>query len=175
MSIAMNPQSIVILVAIPLILWRMYYRIKRLVGRQVSRRGRHLVTVVLFPLIALLLLFAARFAPIAVAALAGGACVGTGLALYGLRLTRFEKTTEGMFYTPNAHLGVALSMLMIGRILYRIFEIATTTAAQRSADADFARHPLTLVIFGMMVGYYVVYALGVLRWRAGKLKIGTHL
>ena len=41
------------------------------------------------------------------------------LGILGLRLTRFETTGEGMLYTPSAHLGIALSTLLVGRIVYR--------------------------------------------------------
>lgn len=41
------------------------------------------------------------------------------LGVYGLRLTRFERTPTGLFYTPNAHLGIALSLLLVLRLGYR--------------------------------------------------------
>jgi hypothetical protein len=31
--------------------------------------------------------------------------------------------------------------------------------------ADFVRCPLTVAIFGTLAGYYVTYAIGLLRWR----------
>jgi hypothetical protein len=30
---------------------------------------------------------------------------------------------------------------------------------------DFTRSPLTLLIFGVLAGYYMTYAVGLLRWR----------
>jgi hypothetical protein len=30
---------------------------------------------------------------------------------------------------------------------------------------DFARSPLTLGVFGLLAGYYIAYAVGLLRWR----------
>ena len=32
---------------------------------------------------------------------------------------------------------------------------------------DFAASPLTLGIFGLLAGYYVTYAIGLVRWRLG--------
>ena len=34
--------------------------------------------------------------------------------------TKFEVTPQGMFYTPNAHIGIALSLLFVGRVIYRM-------------------------------------------------------
>jgi len=47
--------------------------------------------------------------------LVAGAGFGAALGLYGLRLTKFEQTAQGLFYTPSAHLGIALSLLFVGR------------------------------------------------------------
>jgi hypothetical protein len=33
------------------------------------------------------------------------------------------------------------------------------------SNPDFARSPLTLLVFGMLAAYYTTYAAGVLRWR----------
>jgi hypothetical protein len=37
--------------------------------------------------------------------------------------------------------------------------------AARAPDV-FARSPLTLAIFGLLAGYYVAYAIGLVRWRS---------
>jgi hypothetical protein len=33
------------------------------------------------------------------------------------------------------------------------------------AAAAFARSPLTLAVFGLLAGYYIAYAVGLLHWR----------
>jgi hypothetical protein len=81
-----------------------------------------------------------------------------------LRLTKFERAPEGLFYTPNAHIGIALSLLLVGRILWRVGQVYAGIATG-GTPADFARTPLTLVIFGTMAGYYVRYAIGLIAWR----------
>lgn len=158
------PASTLVLIALlPLIAWRMYSRFRRLVGRQRLSRIRPWITLTLFPLIVVLLAFAAwshaeREATL-VAGLAGGALLG----VYGLRKTRFEPTPQGLFYTPNAHIGIALSLLFAGRIAWRLFEVYA--AGPQQQPPDFARSPLTLVVFGLLAGYYVAYAIGLVRWR----------
>ena len=36
--------------------------------------------------------------------------------------------------------------------------------AEAPSSEDFARSPLTLAIFGTLAGYYVAYAIGLIRW-----------
>jgi hypothetical protein len=161
----LNTPTIVLLALTPLVVWRIYARVRRMVGRQRLSRVRPWVPVVLFPVLVLLLAFASRQHPLALASLAGGLLAGSLLALYGLRLTRFEPTAQGLFYTPNAYLGSALSLLLVGRILYRLVEIYADGLAAADIHSDFARSPATLAIFGTLAGYYVAYAVGLLRWR----------
>jgi hypothetical protein len=161
-----NTPSIVLLALVPLIAWRLYSRVRRMIGRQRLSRIRPWIPVCLIPLLVLLLAFVSREHPIALAALAGGLAAGGVLALYGLRLTRFERTAQGLFYTPNAYLGVALSLLLVGRVLYRLIQVYSGDALT-AASSDFVRSPATLAIFGTLAGYYVAYAIGLLRWRYG--------
>lgn len=159
----MTPPTVVVLVAIPLVAWRMVSRTRRLVGRQRSHASRHWTTVVAFPAMLVLLALGAASHGAALAALAGGVAAGGALGILGLRLTRFERTAQGWFYTPNAHIGIALSVLFAARIAWRIVQVELHGAAP--GGAQFASSPLTLVVFGMLAAYYTVYAAGVLRWR----------
>lgn len=175
MAATMNPQSMVMLAIIPFIAWRMYVKARRVIGRQLSRPWRHWFAVIFLPLILGLFGWVAAKNPLSLASLAGGIVAGAALAVYGLHLTRFEKTNEGMFYTPNTLIGISLTVMFIGRVLYRFSEIAMAGGTPPAdGGADFARHPLTLVIFGLLFAYYLTYSSGLLRWRAGKLSIGTH-
>jgi hypothetical protein len=160
---ALPPSTLVFAALIPLIAWRLYSRVRRLIGRQRSRAWRHWVAVVLFPLLAAMLALAAAHSPLALGVLVGGLVAGAALGLWGLRLTRFERTAEGFFYTPSAHIGIALSVLVVARVGWRLFEMQS--GALHAGGPDFARSPLTLAIFGMLAGYYAIYAAGLLRWR----------
>jgi hypothetical protein len=160
-----------------LVVWRIYSRIKRMVGRQRLSRVRPWLTVVLFPLLAGLLLLASLDQPEASGALVGGVVLGCALGWYGLRLTKFEASPIGLFYTPNAHLGIALSLLLIGRLAYRAVQVYAAHGSFQADSATFAGSPLTLVIFGTLAGYYVAYAAGLLRWkhRAGVGGFAAHV
>jgi hypothetical protein len=151
---------------IPLVLWRLYARVRRHIGRQRSRAWRHWFGVVFFPLLAALLALAALGRPLAEAALAAGVVGGAVLAIVALRLAKFERTEEGFFYTPNAYIGVGITLLLIGRVLYRFTQIYGADAqALAASNAEFGRSPLTLALVGLLVGYYTVFAGGLLRWR----------
>ncbi len=147
---------------IALIAWRLYARIKRNIGRQRLSHVRPWITLVVFPLVIGLIAVGTLSAPLKEEALAGGILLGVALGVLGQRLTRYEVTPEGLFYTPSAHLGIALSTLFICRIAYRF-------AVQGfPGDGGFATRqpitPLTLVILGTLAGYYCTYAVGLLRW-----------
>jgi hypothetical protein len=157
--------SLIFIALVPLIAWRLYSRIRRLIGRQQSKLWRHRAAAILFPLLILMLGAGAIFSPLAIGALAAGIATGVGLSIWGLRSTRFEVTPQGWFYTPNAHIGIALSVIFAARILYRLFQVYAIGMASNSSAQDFTRSPLTLLVFGMLASYYAAYAVGMLRWR----------
>jgi hypothetical protein len=143
-----------------------YSRIRRLVGRQKLSRIRPWITAIVFPLLLGLLLLVSLSRPFNALALLAGAGCGAALGVYGLRLTKFEQTAQGLFYTPSLHLGIALSLLFIGRLAYRVAQIYIFAGDVPAVGLhDFTRSPLTLGIFGTLAGYYVTYAVGLIRWR----------
>lgn len=157
--------ALVTIAIIALIAWRMQSRMRRIIGRQRLSRVRPWVTVVIFPLLIAMLTYAALRQQHLGIYLAAGMVVGIGLGVLGLRLTRFEVTTEGRFYTPSAHLGVALSTLLLARIAYRFAVGGFTDSGAGSATPPGAGlTPLTLLLIGMLAGYYTSYAIGLIRW-----------
>jgi hypothetical protein len=150
-----------LLILVPLVAWRLYARFRRLVGRQRLSRVRPWVSLTLFPALLAVLVGLVHGRPEVLAWLGGALVAGALLARYGLSRTVFEATPRGLFYTPHAPLGIALSALFAGRILYRVYEVIS----HGPAAADFARSPLTLAVFGLLAGYYMSYAFGLVRWR----------
>jgi hypothetical protein len=136
-----------------------------MVGRQRLSKVRPWLTVCLFPLLVALLLLGSLAHPGVALALVTGVVAGAALGFYGLHLTKFEQTPLGLFYTPNAHLGIALSLLFLARIGYRAAQLYFAAGATQMASTTFVRSPLTLLIFGTLAGYYVAYAVGLLRWQ----------
>ena len=162
---ALNPWTVTLLVLAPLLAWRIYARFRRMVGRQRLSRVRPWITLIIFPMIVLLLAYASYGHLERLLWLAGGLVVGASLGVYGLRHTRFESTPQGLFYTPHAHLGIALSLLFFGRVLYRLAQLYVLDTSASRAGPEFAQSSLTLAIFGLLAGYYISYAVGLVRWR----------
>jgi hypothetical protein len=145
--------------------WRLALRMRRMLGRQRLSPWRPWFSVIFFPLLAVLLLLASLVRPEAALALLGGCGIGVALAFWGLHLTRFEATPQGLFYTPNSYLGVALSVLLIARLGWRYLQLFGADVPLGASPAAWGRSPLTLLIFGMLAGYYATYAAGLLRWK----------
>jgi len=160
-----NPVTIALAIFVPLIAWRIYARFRRMVGRQRLTRVRPWITLTFFPLLIGMVLWVTRFDGVRGGWLVGGLLVGAALAVTALRLTRFEVTPDGLFYTPNAPLGIALTVLMVGRIGYRMYEVWSMGPMLARDNTEFIRSPITLVIFGVLAGYYIAYAIGLVRWR----------
>ncbi|HUL19280.1 MAG TPA: hypothetical protein VLV29_08450 [Steroidobacteraceae bacterium] len=148
-----------------LIVWRLYARIRRVIGRQRLHPRRPWITLTVLPLILVLLSVSSGARPHLEVPLWGGVLLGTALGVLGLRLTRFEATGAGLLYTPSAHLGIALSTLLVCRIAYR-FVTGAFPGAGATGFAAPALTPLTLLLVGTLAGYYCTYALGLLRWQA---------
>ena len=88
----------------------------------------------------------------------GGLFLGALLGFVGLRLTKFETTDAGHFYTPSTPIGVVLSLLFLGRMLYRFWVIRNVATAP--AGPPPFQSPLTFFIFGLIAGYYLVFYIG---------------
>lgn len=160
-----SPSTVTLLVLLPLLAWRVYARFRRMVGRQRLSRVRPWVTLSIFPALIVLLCIATQSHLERLWWLAAGLSLGSLLGVCGLHKTRFEPTPQGLFYTPNAHLGIALSLLFLVRIVYRFVEVYALEPTLPHGMDDFARSPLTLAVFGLLAGYYIAYAIGLARWR----------
>lgn len=148
------------------VLWRVTKRVRRLVGRQPVRPARLLLTLIVFPLLVAMLGAASLTRPDMLVGLAAGLAIGAGIGVIALRMTRYEATDQGLFYTPNTAIGVALSLLFVGRVLYRFGAVYLETGTvDPRAFQSFGSSALTLLIFGVLAGYYVAYAIGIQLWR----------
>ncbi len=123
-----------------------------------------IASVIAFSVLSVLFGAVTLQAPETLAGLVGGLLAGALFSLVGLRLTQFEQTPEGHFYTPNAYIGVTLTLLLVARMVYRFTIVFTTSPELLSGNQQAFRSPLTLGIFGITAGYYLAYYAGVL-WR----------
>jgi hypothetical protein len=140
--------------------WGIYRRIRRNIGRQPLHPRRAKKSIVILFIISVGIVYTSLQNVNLLLGFGGGIFFGALLGFVGLKLTRFETTDEGHFYTPNTHIGVALSILFVGRFAYHF--IAPDNAATAQNPAQPFQSPLTLFIFGLTVGYYLVYQTGIL-------------
>jgi hypothetical protein len=128
-----------------LIVWSIYRRVRRNIGRQKLNPRRAMTSIVI------LSVFSAVIVGISISlqnmnlllGIGGGLSLGVLLGFVGLHLTRFETTAEGHFYIPNAHIGVALSILLVGRMAYRFWVFHNTAIG--SSHPPPMQSPLTLL------------------------------
>ena len=163
MAAHMANAPLVAVALLPLVAWRVYSRIKRLTTRQRSRTWRHRTTLVFFPLLLLMLCLASLSNPMVLLAMAVAFAGGVALGRVGISKTTFEQVGDEYYFTPHAQIGALVALLFLGRMAWRAWEWYMSDGAM--AHQDFARSPLTLAVFGVLAGYYVTYALGLLAWR----------
>ncbi len=138
--------------------WGTYRRVRRNIGRQKLRSVRITISIVIFSLISALFFSLSLTESALLLGISGGLLLGAALGFLGLRLTKFETTEAGHFYTPNTHIGIILSALFIGRMAYRYWVLDHPTTAMNHPPSF--QSPLTFFIFGLTAGYYLVYYVG---------------
>jgi hypothetical protein len=143
-----------------LIVWSIIRRVRRNIGRQPLRPRRALTSIIILSAVSVLIVGTSLHNINLPLGFAAGLLIGGLLGLVGLRLTRFETTAEGHFYTPNTHIGIVLSVLFVGRFVYQHITAGNVATGQNPAMP--LQSPLTLFIFGLTVGYYIVYQTGLL-------------
>jgi hypothetical protein len=154
------------LVAVPLVAFMLYRRLRRTFGRQLVAPRRMALRMVLLCVVCVLLLVRSPVTTISLGATATGLVLGVALAMVGLMHTKVEATAESKYYTPNKWIGLAVTALFLGRLAGRLFTVserATQVASGVSPYAGIQQSPLTLGLFFLLAGYYVTYYAGVLR------------
>jgi hypothetical protein len=159
----MDITTIALIILAPVLVWRVYSRVKSRMARQRSIVSRHYTGLLAF--FAMVALPASELAdPLALAALAGGLLAGLALGMYGLRRTRFEETAEGYFFTPDPRLGVLVAMALVARVLY-LGVLIYANKGSNTPTPRFTDSPLTMLAVGLAAGYFWMYSAGLLRWR----------
>jgi hypothetical protein len=157
------------LIMLPLLAWIVWRRVSRSFGRQPIRRKQMIGRVVVFAIFGGLLALAGLHDIQLAEGLLGGVLIGGAIGLLGLRLTRFEvDPVRGDCYVPNPWIGALLTVLLLGRLAYRFMVLwpqMQQPSAAATPGAGFGAQPyspLTMLLIGLLVGYYIVYFIGLL-------------
>jgi hypothetical protein len=160
----MSLTTLALIILAPVLVWRIYTRIKGQMARQRSILSRHYTGILVF--IAMIVVPASEVMtkPLELGALAAGTGLGIALGVYGLRITRFEETPEGYFFKPNERLGIAAAMVLVARVLYVGVDLYLNQGSVRPT-AGFTESLVGMWCVGLTGGYFATYSIGLLKWR----------
>ncbi|WP_432381296.1 hypothetical protein [Duganella sp. P38] len=157
--------TLVLLLLVPLAVWRIYSRLKVVLGRTRSELWRHYATLAVMVVMLLAVAIQNLGNWVALAALLAGAVVGGLLGRLSMKKSRLENRADGFFYTQDRKLGLLVIMLFISRLIYRLFEAYLHMHNGLALDPDFLGQPITAWLFGLLGGFYGVYATLLVKWR----------
>jgi hypothetical protein len=150
-----------------LVVFAIYRRLRRSFGRQELRPKRMILRIVLLTVIFVALLPMAFRSGQFLGAELAGVVLGVALGSWGAAQTRFQMYQERLHYVPHTYTGIAVSLLFLGRMVFRFVQAytvahapqvaAATDPSQGFAPASMVRSPLTVGILFVLVGYYVYY------------------
>lgn len=160
----MDITTIALLALAPVLVWRIYSRIKAQMTRQRSIMQRHYTGLGVFTAMALVPASQFLGQPALLAWLSIGVIGGIAYGVWGLKLTRYETTREGYFFTPNARLGLIIAMLFVACLMYIGFEIYANQGSGKPTP-KVTDYPFSLPALGLVAGYFATYSAGLLRWR----------
>jgi hypothetical protein len=168
MGRAMAPHLTAPLVMIPVLAFAVWRRVRRQFGAQPIQRKRMILRIVIFAVLGVLSAFLALRDILLLEGLVGGLVAGMVLGFVGLRLSRFiVDPKKGDCYVPNPYVGALVTVLFLGRLLWRFSALFPqlqdpTGATPPAHGPPMGQSPLTLAIFGIFVGYYICYYTGLL-------------
>jgi hypothetical protein len=158
------------------VLFAVFRRFRRTFGRQPLRPVRMRIRITVLLIVGGALLLGIPRSTAFFAAVGIGAALGVALASWGAARTRFLKIDNQLYYVPHTYTGVAVSLLFLGRLVYRLIQVyagwdathGVGTPTAQYAPAGMLRSPLTLGLFFVLVGYYVYYYSAVL-WKSKRI------
>lgn len=141
-----------------------YRRLRSNFGTQPWRPRRTLLRLGILSIALIALTTVAVLYPNARLGIGVGVLIGGLLGGLSLQHTHTQLLDGSYLYTPNPWIGGALSLLLLGRLAWRM-----GSGALSAGGAQMSQKPsvLTLAIAATLVGYYLVYGIGLsLRMRA---------
>lgn len=98
-----------------------------------------------------------------------GLLAGGLLGFFGLTATRWDMTPRGLWYTPNRWLVLLVTFVVTARVgygLWRVWHVWRQETGQEWLDAFGMAE--SLAAGGLVLGYYLVYFIGVRRRLSGR-------
>lgn len=155
-----------------------YRRFRRSFGCQLMRPMRMRVRIGVFLVLGCSMLPLGLKSSSYFAAEAAGLAAGLALGLWGADRTRYQMFNGQLHYIPHTYTGIAVSLLFIGRLVYRTAQaysmnsspgmepgVATQPGLAPSMSMS---SPLTAGLLFVVIGYYVCYY-GKVLWRSTRI------
>ncbi|MCE3261150.1 MAG: hypothetical protein K0R43_229 [Pseudoduganella sp.] len=161
--------TVVLLILVPVLIWRIYSRLKLVFRRQESVAWRHWVGAAGLPLLLLAAAQSMLANPPALSMMTGAVLAGAWLAVFALKKTRFENREGTLYFTPPSRTAILVCLLFAARVLQIGVEFYINRQSERPQlinSTEVLQHPLTVIPFGLLLGYLAAYSIGLLRWRA---------
>ena len=93
-----------------------------------------------------------------------GLGVGLVTGVFGLWLSRFENTAQGLFYTPNPWLALSLTLLVAARIAMGFVEMWRYWQGRETLSIiPVLDHASLFAVAGLLIGHYLSYTWGLRR------------
>ncbi|TFW18600.1 hypothetical protein E4L96_12835 [Massilia arenosa] len=162
---AFSLSTLALVVLVPLLVWRIYSRVKGVMGRQVSVPSRHWLGVLVCGAALAVSVAEVMGSTTLLGYLALGALFGIGWGLFAFKRTRLFANDEGYFFQPYAPLGIAVAMLFAARILYVGVDLYINQGIPMRVQEPFMHAPLTVAAIAFVAGYFGTISAGLLRWR----------
>lgn len=164
----MDITTLAFLLLIPLLMWRIYARVKQMLARQQSLIWRHWMSAVFFPLFLVWMALTMMDNLLAVSCLGAGALAGGWAGYFSQKGARFEWYGPRVYFTPNMRIALTVFLLFAGRIVYRGVEIYLgnhMSAQELMSQKDFVESPGTVATLGLVLGYCASFSIAMIRWR----------
>lgn len=160
-----------VVAVVAILLAALYFRARRMIGRQrySPRRVRARAVLLALVTVFLVVIYARRAYPAGVyGALAAGFVIGALVAGFAVRFTRMGRHADEVWYTPNLYLGGGLLVVLVGRYVYEYFIVypqiqhRMALAARGTREFSALPHPFLYGTLFLVLGYYVVYYAGLI-------------
>jgi hypothetical protein len=176
-----------------LMVWVVYRRVRRSIGMQPYSPKRLIVRLVLFGIVGVLILSAAVVVPSLIPGAIVGVLCGVGLALLAIKYCVTEQRAGVWYYRTHIWIESAVLAIFLSRLAYRLIGVtravgsggfpgaggvgvgAATGAGgagaagvagvhgAESVGASIAADPLTAGVFFLIIAYYLMYYVYLLR------------
>jgi hypothetical protein len=150
-------QNLIFILLGAFILYRIYLRVRRTLGWQQFKPGRTKAFTVIFCIVGLIFLIEGAYRTVSLISDVTGILIGVALAYFGAATTRFERREGSWNYRPNTWIGSIVTVLFLGRLALRIYDMLTMPNASGLQGLQTMTGGWTAGLLLIMFAYYIVY------------------